>query len=106
MQLNFSDEKYKNIILNSNDNHSIIDAFFLLLKDVEAKNLDNLCNLIKNYMKIIIPNIDLSLEECYELTQGKSIEGKISLDNNMKRVIYSLAYYCIENRNTLGTAAK
>ena len=104
MQLNFSDEKYKNIILNSNDNHSIIDAFFLLLKDVEAKNLDNLCNLIKNYMKIIIPNIDLSLEECYELTQGKSIEGKISLDNNMKRVIYSLAYYCIENRNTLGTA--
>ena len=45
MQLNFSDEKYKNIILNSNDNHSIIDAFFLLLKDVEAKNLDNLSNL-------------------------------------------------------------
>lgn len=108
MSLYFSDLKYKEKALNiSNEqeksNKSAVDAMFLLIGNVGEENLSNLCELIKEYLEKKNPDIIISTQDCYELTQGNNIDGKIILDEELKKSIFKLAYKCIESGKPLGT---
>lgn len=103
MKLNFSNEKYKKIAMQSKgysqveSKHSITDAFMLLIKGVEEKNLSNFCRKIQEDLEK--NGIKLTIEECYNLTQGKiqeiSMEEVEAKDYIEKRML-DLAYECIE----------
>lgn len=100
-ELNFSNEKYKLIALelqsSKTSNHSFEDAFFLLINEVSFNNLDNLCSKIQNYYLSLEPRIELSLEECYKLTQNTNLSA------TEKHIIVELAIECIKSGNTLGS---
>ena len=111
--MQFSSEEYKKKALNAckishKSNYSVEDAFFLLINGQEKKNLSNLIRIIKNfYAKTtdgIKKEIILDEDECYKLTQGKNIDGKIEFNKKSKRIIYDLAYYCLLNGKPLGDA--
>ena len=107
MELNFSDEKYREKALSASydkysSQHSVEDAFFLLIKDVKKEDLSNLSRLVQGYFKIKEQNIELSEEEAYKLTQGTNVEDKVILDEKNKNIIYRLAYLCIEKGIPLG----
>lgn len=102
-KLNFANSYYKNKALTvnrKNDNHhSYIDAFFLLIKDLKIEDLSNLCKLIQQYY-ILLPNpIELSIEECYKLTQINN------LTDVEKQIIVMLAEQCIKSGVHLGNNA-
>lgn len=104
MNLYFSDEKYKEKALNAsydknNNNNTKEDAFLMLIKDIKQENLDNLCLIMQTYYKYY--SIDLTIEECYNLTQGIENEN-VALNKKTKNLIYQLAYFCIERGKTLG----
>lgn len=96
--LNFSNNKYKTIALNTKPNYSSIhtpqDAFFLLINDIEKEDLINLCYFIKIHYKN--NNIELSLDECYNLTQNMYCDEQTKLD------IYNLAKLCAKKEIPLG----
>lgn len=102
MKLNFSSEYYKNKALGTNQgkesNHSVGDAFLLLIKGVYKEDLSNLCEMIKESQE---NQVELTLDECYDLTQGKDTNS-IKVDENLKETILNLAYTCIESGKTLG----
>ncbi len=102
MRLNFTNEYYRNKAMQLSENkkvvtHSIQDAFFILIKDIELECLSNLCIMIQEYFK----SYNLSIENCYQLTQGND-NSKIKLDDKIKIIILKLAYNCIESGKYLG----
>ena len=105
MNLYFSDRKYlekaTNAKFDENNNHNTKeDAFMLLIKGTGPENLDNLTLLMQAYYQYT--GKDLSEEECYGLTQGKETEN-VALTMKTKKLIYQLAYFCIERGKPLGT---
>ena len=104
MNLYFSDRKYLEKSINTkydeNNSKTKEDAFLLLLKGIEPENLDNLTLLMQAYYKYT--GKDLTEEECYELTQGKET-ANVALTAKTKKLIYQLAYFCIERKKPLGT---
>lgn len=96
-ELNFENEKYKelSLVLQMNENiHTPEEAFFLLINKLPLEDLDNLCSLIhKEYFN---NDTNISLTDCYNMTQN------LNLDNKIKEYILNLAYKCITNGNTLG----
>lgn len=101
MKLYFSNEKYKEKALGvhkfEKSNHSVGEAFMLLIKDVSKEDLSNLTEMIKEHFTLE----DLSLDDCYNLTQGKSTKG-IEVNEELKSTMVNLAYECIENGKSLG----
>ena len=101
MSLNFKNNIYKekafNIQASNEINHASIDAFFLLIKDVKFEDLDNLCVMIQKYYNSLPGTIELSLEDCYKLTQSSNI------DEIEKRTIVDLASKCIKSGKHLGS---
>ena len=81
--------------------HTVIDAFFLLIKDESEENLSNLCELMRKYY--MQDGIELTVEECYRLTQGDDIPGKIMLSKEMKNDIYHIAWGCLKDNIPLGS---
>ena len=114
----FTNEEYfkkaKNLrnLSESSPKHTIGEAFMLLihidnyeeLDDEEKNNVDKLDNFLEE-IKIYYDSkgIDLTLDECFNLTQGKSIDGKVqTIDDNVKRKLYELSINCIEKHGSLG----
>ena len=105
--LNFSSNEFKNIALNTKQvsyetERTIEDAFLLFIKDFDKGNkqsLENLCKYIKKFYAK--ENIELSMEECYELTQGRNM-ASVKFDESVKRVVLACAYKCIHDGNFLG----
>lgn len=107
MGLYFSNEYYKKKALETNQEdgkksrHSVGEAFLLLVKDVPKEDLTNLILMVKEYFETLTKPVNLSLENCYDLMQGKSVNG-IEMDESIKRLIVELAYQCIESDKNLG----
>lgn len=101
MKLYFSNEYYKEKALGvhklEKTNHSVGEAFMLLIKDVSKEDLSNLTGMIKEHFALE----ELSLDDCYNLTQGKSTKG-IEVNEELKSTMVNLAYRCIENGKSLG----
>ena len=107
MILNFSNEYYKEKAMRVtrsevSRNHSVVDAFMMLINGVIFEDLSNLCYMIKNYFSKLPKPVELTLEECYELTQGRNVNS-IVIDNEVKAIILNLAYKCIETKKYTGT---
>lgn len=102
MSLYFKNEDYKERALKDAkkeyvNKHSVIDAFFLLIEHANEGDLSNVCELIQEYYR----SIRLSMKECYDLTQGISVES-LTFDEDVKSVIYDCAYKCLESGRPLG----
>lgn len=99
-KLNFKNLEYKEKALTSKamqtSSRSFIDAFFLLIKDISMEDLSNLCIMIQQYYKNLPTPIELTLENCYKLTQQNN------LDDIEKITIVNLASQCIKNGRYLG----
>lgn len=108
MNLYFSNDYYKNKALEASKcsyekiNHTVQDAFFILIKKLDKEDLTNLCLMIKDYFKSLKNPIKLSNNDCYKLTQGNNLDS-IVVDEQLKEIILELAYKCIENGTRLGT---
>jgi putative nucleotidyltransferase with HDIG domain len=109
LELNFKNEEYKKQAMQDakrkySSERSEKDAFFKLINKVSKEDLSNLCKLIQSYFKLQEPSIELDLDEAYKLTQGENIESveKNFSNENVKAVIYNLAYICLENGKPLG----
>lgn len=99
-KLNFTNLKYKDTALNikreNNNQHTSVDAFFLLLRGISKDDLSNLCKMMQlHYSKLPNP-INLSLDDCYKLTQSES------LNDTEKYTIFDLCIRCINNNQHLG----
>ena len=107
MELNFTDEEYKNIAMQSEpyskvkSEHKISDAFMLLLKGVKKQDLSYLCSRIQQDFEKA--DINLTIEECYSITQGDldniSVDKEKIEDFTEKAVgdyLLDLSYECIE----------
>ena len=99
--MKFSNDKFKNLALNldsidSSQVQSPSEAFFLLINGVNKKDLDNLLTYILNYYLELTPDLNLTLDDCYDLTQN------IHLNNSEKNVIYNLAIKCVRDGKYLG----
>lgn len=108
--LNFSDDKYKKCALgirveNMTDEPIIEseEAFMILIKDLNQGNLSNLITKIKEYFQNG-KNIELSEEDCYNLTQGKVV-GEIEITSELKKKMLDLAYKCLDEGKNLGEAS-
>lgn len=101
MKLNFSNNYYKEkalkINIDNQNNHTTTDAFFLLINGLPMEDLSNLCNIMSQYYKSMPNPINLTMEDCYKLTQ------KIDLNELEKKTIEELAYKCIMEGNYLGS---
>lgn len=100
MSLYFKNEDYKKRALEDANkeylnNHSVKEAFFLLIKDAHPADLFNLCKLVQAHYR------ELSIHECYKLTQGEGIE-KLLFNVEVQSIIYDCAYQCLESGNSLG----
>lgn len=100
-KLNFSNVEYKNTALNlqrsNSNNHSSTDAFLVLIRGVNIEDLSNLCEMMQQHY-LSLPNpIELSLDDCYKLTQSNNLE------ETEKHTIVSLAEQCIKSGNHLGS---
>lgn len=104
-QLNFTNLYYKNLALNSNQisesNHTPTEALFLLLNGVELEDLSNLCILIQNYYKSLPLPINLSIEDCYKLTQNIDTINIQATKSTMK-IIEKLVFKCLNKGINLG----
>lgn len=106
--LNFSNSEFKERALNTKHisyetERTVEDAFLLFIKDFDNGNkesLENLCKYIKEFYAE--ENIELSMNECYELTQGKDT-ALVRFDEKVKSIILACAYKCIYDGNLLGT---
>ena len=107
MKLNFKNEEYKKIAMQSRkisqteSNHKISDAFMLLLKGVKKEDLSYFSRKIQEDLKK--KNINLSTDECYHLTQGNLDAISSSRDDIEKAVeiglgeyLLKIGYECIE----------
>ena len=104
MELNFSNIKYKEKAsrskgyANIDSNHTVEEAFYLLISGVRKEDLSYFCEKIKEDLEE--SEIILSVDECYELTQGtldekkmEKVSGKIE---NIEKYFLDKAYECIE----------
>lgn len=106
--LNFSNNEFKERALNTKHisyetERTVEDAFLLFIKDFDNGNkesLENLCKYIKEFFAK--ENIELSMNECYELTQGRDT-ALVKFDEKVKSIILACAYKCIYDGNLLGT---
>lgn len=93
-KLNFYTENHKKIAqdLNARTDNVIspTNAFFILINGLAKEDLSNLCKKIQE----IYP--ELSLDECYNLTQN------IHLTEEIQSTIFNLAITCIKEGNHLG----
>jgi hypothetical protein len=100
-EFNFSNFYYKNKAFNSQtlkeSEHTFSDAFLVLIKDVKFDDLSNLCYMIKDYYNSLSNPIELSVEDCYKLTQSDN------LSDIEAQIIVDLAQKCIKNGNHLGS---
>ena len=98
--LNFSNTTYKEKALSTQMNpeniHSSVDALLLLIKGVSYDDLSNLCELMKKHYASLPNLIELSLEDCYKLTQSDN------LSEIEKNTIAELISKCIKSGKTLG----
>lgn len=87
-------------LAESEPRHTIGEAFMLLINDVPKDHLNIFLTKIQEFFRRI--NISISPDECYELTQGQDIEGKIVIkdNDNIKKLLYDLAMQCIMERRT------
>lgn len=98
MVLNFKNDVYKEKALKAQlseqDIHSSKDALLLLIKDVSYEDLSNLCEIIKDYYASLANPIDLSLEDCYKLTQSDKLNDieKTTITNLISRGIKEKKY--------------
>ncbi len=103
MKLNFSSEEYKEKAKQSSEfgktesKRTVAEAFMLLIKGVSQDDLSNLCKKIQQDLK---GEGELTLEACYDITQGK-VEGIDELVQKMKgktaqEYLLELAYECVE----------
>lgn len=92
MNLNFSNEYYKNKSINfiKTNIHTPANAFMLLINGLEYENLSNLCLEIN---KILAININ----DCYKLTQN------LNINEELKNIVYSCAINCLNDNKFLGT---
>jgi len=101
MKLNFSNNHYKERALKTNiqkeNIHTTTDAFFLLINGLSIQDLSNLCNKMVEYYKSIPNPINLTMEDCYRLTQN------MNLNELEKKKIEELAYKCIKEGKYLGS---
>lgn len=100
--MNFSNENYKLIALNTSTNdyshtHTPGEAFFILINSIEQTDLDNLCKYISNYYHELDPSLNMTIDESYKITQN------LDLDIETKNIIYNIAKKCIKDGLTLGT---
>ncbi len=81
----FTDSKYREVAKSTSPKYNItldkITAFFLLIKDVKFRDLDNFCEIIKDELEL-----NLSLENIYDLLQDPS-----QLTEEMKEKIFAIA---------------
>ena len=89
-------EKSKSGYFETNQVHSSLDAFMLLINGVQIEDLDNLCNKLKTFY----PKLDM--EEIYRVTQGdfeilENVNPKI-----LKTLIYTCAMDCLKEGKDLG----
>ncbi len=102
MELMFKSDFYRNKAFRleekKDNNHTVYDAFFLLINGIDKVDLDNLCQFIMDYYS----DKELTLKEAYAITQGKSIPEKLSCDEATRKVVYMLAIHCIESGFHLG----
>ncbi len=101
MKLYFSNEEYRRKALQANkikkSDHSVGDAFMLLINGVSKEDLSNLIEMMKEQFK----SNNVSLDDCYNITQGISCNG-IEINDELKTKLVDLAYKCIESGKTLG----
>ena len=100
--MNFSNENYKLIALNTSTNdyshtHTPGEAFFILINSIKQTDLDNLCKYISNYYHELDPSLNMTIDESYKITQN------LDLDIETKNLIYNIAKKCIKDGLTLGT---
>lgn len=100
-KLSFSNGSYKEFALNITNNnyniHKSEDAFLLLINGLPFNDLENLCHKIKDfYSKSFNSNFNLSLEDCYKLTQNTN------LPQEEKNIIKNLALECLKEGKHLG----
>lgn len=102
MNLNFTDEEFKNYALATKsvdyeNGRSAADALLFVINGLGYDELDNLCNeLVKE-----ISGYDLSLEDAYMLTQGKSVDG-IIFNDDIKETILNAAISTLEKYGNMG----
>ena len=93
-EFNFTNSEFKNKAFNlqpiKESLHSFSDAFLLLIKGVKIDDLSNLCYMIKQYYNSLSNPIELSLEDCYRLTQSTN------LSEVEAQTIVNLAEQCIK----------
>ena len=98
MNLYFSNNYYKNKALGHSKrsyeeiNHTVEDAFLILIKDLGREDLTNLCLMIKDYFNSLKTPINISMNDCYKLTQGNNLDS-IVLDEQLKEIILDLMVY-------------
>ena len=98
--MKFTNEKFKNYALNinpidSSQVQSPSDAFFLLINGVNKQDLENLLTYILNYYLELTPNLDITIDDCYSITQN------IHLNKSEKEVIYNLAIKAVQDGKSL-----
>lgn len=109
MKLNFKNENYKKIALESksysqsDSKHRLSDAFMLLLRGISNKDLSNLCD--KLHQDLISKGINIDLENCYKITQGEipeylNLDTQIANYGNIGDYLLKLAYECLDIDNT------
>ena len=97
----FSNETFKIQALNTTHTeygkiHTPSEAFFLLINGINKKDLENLLTYIHNYYLELNPELNLTLDDCYDITQNTQ------LNKSEKDIIYHLAIKCINEGNYLG----
>ena len=107
MKLNFKDERYKRIAMQSKKaseseiTHDMSDAFMLLLKGVKKEDLSYFSKKIQEELRK--NDINLNIEDCYSITQGKWEDSSISqadiekvIGTNIGDYLLKIGYDCIE----------
>ena len=100
--MKFSNEKTKEAALSihsfdSTQIHSPSESFFLLIHGVKEKDLDIFLKYVLDSYLEISPELNLTLEDCYNITQN------LSLNKTEKEIIYNLAIKCVKEKTTLGS---
>lgn len=100
--MEFSTKKTKSMALNIHNFdpshvHSPSEAFFLLIHNVDKKDLDIFLKYVLDYYLSISPELQLTLDDCYDLTQN------LNLNRQEKEIIYNLAIKCVKEKKNLGS---
>ena len=108
-RLDFSDKKYLEVLKAQEEKYgngdrcelTPEDAFLLLIKELPREDLDNLCAQVQLCFRKKDISIDLTIEECYQLLQGKDV-GPIKVDQRLKKDILEQAYKVADSGKYMG----